>query len=451
MNSVPLVLPVTLAASTSRPEGPSDASSCATTLVDDASSIANVSSVTYWLKNGQASPTSQQFGSFDALDGVVLGCEDGTLYLLRQNSHHTPPISIGKPRLSRSSSPASAHLSGRSRSRPRTPTSSRSPFSLTSRARVVSGISDEQAQAPKNYVDFDEEPEKLKELLRGGIRDSASGDRLSLSLDRTATAAAEKQAVLSKGLSSPSGPARRSEAKSLLSATHSPSHSVTTLPSPPSPSSPSSPSRLPYHLSLGCHIFPQRSGTGNAVVGLRTLANGRHFVCLRSHGYDDNPFPPRPDHLTPFAGTSLYIPLRTDHVCCHRKYLISQQLPQRGPKKFDLRGQLGCGEGCSFTRLERYEWSVQVPCRPTDHVSQSRLLFLPLLPSVEESLRRGLRMMATVQANNNYLVWQSLSCGMVLTGGTKSSASTRLANGWSKGPQLGSVSAPMTTVSGRCD
>lgn len=286
MNSVPLVLPFTLAARTPRPEGPSDATSYASSLVDEASSVANVTSVTYWLKNGQASPTSQQFGSFDALDGVVLGCEDGTLYLLRQGRYTLPPIGIEKPPLSRSSSPASARLSGRSRSRPRTPTSSLAPFSLASRARVVSGISDEQAQAPKNYVDFDEEPEKLKELLRGGVRDSASGDRLPLSLDRiaAAAAAAEKQTTLSKGLSSPSGSVRRNEARSLLSATHSPALSVTTLPSPPSLSSPSSPSRLPYHLSLRCHIFPQRSGTGNAIVGLRTLANGRHFVCLQTQG-----------------------------------------------------------------------------------------------------------------------------------------------------------------------
>ncbi|KAF8260917.1 hypothetical protein EI94DRAFT_1747183 [Lactarius quietus] len=236
MNSVPLVLPFTLAASNSRPEGPSDASSCTITLVDEASSVANVTSITYWLKNGQVSPTSQQFGSFDAFDGVVLGCEDGTLYLLRQ-SHHTPlPVNIEKPLSSRSSSTASAPLSGRSRSR----------------------ISDEQALAPKNYVDFEEEPEKLKELLRGGVRDSASGDRLPLSLDRNA---AEKQPAWSKGLSSPSGPVRRCEANS-----------------------PSSPSRVPYHLSLRCHIFPQRSGTGNAVVGLSALANGRHIVCLRSQG-----------------------------------------------------------------------------------------------------------------------------------------------------------------------
>lgn len=355
MNSVPLVLPFTLAASPSKPEGPSDTSSCASTLADEASSIANVSSLTYWLKSGQASPTSQQLGSFDALDGVVLGCEDGTLYILRQGSHHTPPpISIEKPLLSRSSSPAAAHLSGRSRSRPRTPTSSLAPFSLTSRARVVSGISDEQAQAPKNYVDFDEEPEKLKGLLRGGVRDSASGDRVSLSLDRTATAA-EKQALLSKSLSSPSDPIRRSEVKSPLSATHSPALSVTTLPSPPSLSSPSSPLRLPYHLSLGCHIFPQRSGTGNAVVGLRTLASGRHFVCLRSQGYDSSPLPSNPVHLTSSIGTSLYTLLRMGRVSCHCKSPISQQLPQWGPKRFSPRGRLGRGEGCSSTIPGRYE------------------------------------------------------------------------------------------------
>jgi hypothetical protein len=288
MNSVPLLLPFTLAASTSRAEGPLDASSCTSTLVDEASSVANVSSITYWLKNEQGSPTSQQFGSFDAFDGVVLGCEDGTLYLLRQSHHSPPPINIEKPLSSRSSIKAasSAPLS-RSRSRPRSPTSSHAPFSLTSRARVVSAISGEQAQAPKNFVDFDEEPEKLKELLRGGIRDSASGGRLSLSLDRNASAA-EKQPAWSKGLSSPSGSVQRSEAKSLLSATHSPARSVNTPPSPPSLSSPSSPSRTPYHLSLGCHIFPQRSGTGNAVVGLRALANGRHFLCLRSQGYADS-------------------------------------------------------------------------------------------------------------------------------------------------------------------
>ena len=286
MNSVPLVLPFTLPASSSTREGSSDLPSCADILVDQASTIANVSCLTpYWPRSGSASLSCQHLGNSDALEGVALGCEDGTLYFLRQNRNRTSaPINIERPPLSsRSPSPTPVHLSSRSRSGPRTPTTSLSPFSLASRARVVSGITDEQAQAPKNYVDFDEEPEKLKEMLKGRRKDSTSKDgRPSLSFDRTA--ATEKLQVLSKTLPSPSGSVRRGEPKSLLSATHSPALSVTSLPSPhsviPSPFEPL------YQLSPEFHVFPSRSDPGNAVVGLHTLLNGRYLICLRSKGYD---------------------------------------------------------------------------------------------------------------------------------------------------------------------
>lgn len=288
MNSVPLVLPFTLPAGNSAPEGSSDPPSCANILVDQASTIANVSCLSpYWLRSGSASPSSQHFGTSDVLEGVALGCEDGTLYFLRPNRHRaSTPINTEKPLLSRSPSPTPVHVPSRSRSRPRTPTTSLAPFSLASRARVVSGISDEQAQAPKNYVDFDEEPEKLKELLKGGRKDSTSKDgRPSLSFDRTA--AFEKLHVPTKSLPSPSGSVRRGEPKSLLSATHSPTPSVTSLPSPTSHSVVQSPFQTPYQLSLEFHVFPSRSGAGNAVVGLHALANGRYLICLQSKGYDN--------------------------------------------------------------------------------------------------------------------------------------------------------------------
>ena len=288
MNSVPLVLPFTLPASSSALEGSSDHPSCSNILVDQASIIANVSCLTpYWLRSGSASPSCQQSGTSDALEGVALGCEDGTLYLLRQNRHHTSaPINIEKPLLSRSPSPTPVHFPSRSLSRPRTPTTSLAPFSLASRARVVSGISDEQAEAPKNYVDFDEEPERLKEMLKGGRKGSTSTDRRpSFSFDRTA--AIEKQHVPTKSLPSPSGSVRRGEPRSLLSATHSPTPSVTSLPSPASHSAIQSPFQLPYQLSLEFHVFPSRSGPGNAVVGLHALLkNGRYLICLQSQGYD---------------------------------------------------------------------------------------------------------------------------------------------------------------------
>jgi len=284
MNSVPLVLPFTLSVGITAPEGSSDPS-CANILVDQASDVANVSClVPYWLRSSLASPSSaQQLSSSDALEGVALGCDDGTLYLLRQSRNRTStPINIEQPPLSRPPSPAPVHLSSRSRSRSRTPIASLSPFSLASRAHVVSGISDEQAQAPKNYVDFDEEPEKLKELLKGGIKDSTSTDRPSLSLDRIAAI----QHIPSKGLASPSGSVRRGEAKSLLSATQSPTPSVVSLPFPTSRSAVSSPSHPPYQLSLEFHAFSPRSGPGNAVVGLHALVNGRYLICLQSQGYD---------------------------------------------------------------------------------------------------------------------------------------------------------------------
>jgi WD repeat-containing protein 7 len=285
MNSVPLVLPFTLATSNSGLEGPAHVSPCVHVLVEEASSIADVSCLAYWIRPGLTSPTAQHFSSSDALEAVVLGCEDGTLYLLRQSHHHTPAlINVEKPLLSRPPSPATVPLSNRSRSRPRTPTTSLAPFSFTSRARVVSGISGEQAQAPKNFVDFEEEPEKLKELLKGGVRDSASTERAPLSYERAAST--ERQPGHYKGRSSPSGSVRRSRVRSLLSATQSPALSITSLPSPASPSALPSPFRPSYHLSLESHIIPARSGSGNAVVGLHVLVNGRHVVCLQSQGYD---------------------------------------------------------------------------------------------------------------------------------------------------------------------
>jgi WD repeat-containing protein 7 len=282
MNSVPLVLPFTLSSSDSALEGSSDVLSCANVLIDQASATTGVSSLTpYWFRSGPASSPSQRFGS-DSLEGVALGCEDGTLFLLRQNRHGTSaPISVEKSLLSRSPSRKSARHSSRSHSRPRTPTSSLTPFSLASRARVVSAISDEQAQAPKNYVDFDEESEKLRELLKGGAKDSSSIDRPRRSFDRTIPT--ERQPVQSKGLASPSGPAPRGEGK-LLSGTHSPTASIT---SPPSPhSTPPSPFCTPHQLSLEFHVFPPRSGPSNAVVALHALVNCRHLLCLRSQGFD---------------------------------------------------------------------------------------------------------------------------------------------------------------------
>lgn len=334
MNSVPLVLPFTLSPSSSAPEGSSDVPSCANILIDQASAVANVSCLTpYWLRTGLVSSSGQQFSPSDALEGVVLGCEDGTLYFLLQNRHRPSALmGLERPLSSRSPSPAPIRHSGRSRSRPRTPTTSLTHFSPASRVRVVSGVCDEQAQAPKNRVDFDEEQERLKELLKGSIKDSASTDRLLPSFERAA--ATERQSRLSKGLPSPSGSVRRGDARSLLSATHSPTPSIPSPPSPTLHSALSSPLIPPYQLSLEFHVFPPRSGPGNAVAGLHALVHGRHLICLQSQGYGNlisfSFFFVRLDHRIVISPCTLS---RMGRVYCLCEFLKFLPYPQRVPRK----------------------------------------------------------------------------------------------------------------------
>lgn len=234
--------------------------------------------------------------------GAVLGCEDGSLYVFQPPfRNRLPPVeSIHSQSHSHRNSFAESELL----SPPLTPTHharrqsrgsrSSSPsfalhqatFNVTSRSLAVSGLSKEQVEAPKNYVDFEDEPEKLKELLKGkgAPRDKTIADNLVPNF--------EKGLVLEKS-SRPASPARlqmspvgkrRDEARSLLSATSSP------LFSPVSPSPPSSPMLLPlnsdasldpYQLSLRYHIIPKQSG---AVSAVHILDSDRLIVTLQESG-----------------------------------------------------------------------------------------------------------------------------------------------------------------------
>lgn len=237
--------------------------------------------------------------------GAVLGCEDGSLFVFQ------PPL---RSRLSTAESIHSQSHSHRNSvadsellSPPLTPTHharrhsrsmgsrSSSPsfalhqatFNVTARSHAVSGLSKEQVEAPKNYVDFEDEPEKLKEMLKGkGVpRDKTVTDNLVPNFD--------KGLMLEKS-SRPASPAplqttgpvakRREEARSLLSANSSPPFS------PFSPSTPASPMLLPvnadtsmdpYQLSLRYHILPKQSG---AVSTIHVLDNDRLLIILQESG-----------------------------------------------------------------------------------------------------------------------------------------------------------------------
>jgi len=157
-------------------------------------------------------------------------------------------------------------------------------LNMTPRSQAVSGLSKEKIEAPKNHVDFEDEPEKLKEMLKGkSVKDKNVTDNLVLNSEKGLTA--EKSPP--PPLFVPPGPVlrRKDDARSLLSATNSPPFT------PGSLSTPSSPSLMPLVssesstnqsiLCLRCHIVPHRSG---AVSAIQLLDNNRLFAVLQENG-----------------------------------------------------------------------------------------------------------------------------------------------------------------------
>jgi WD repeat-containing protein 7 len=188
----------------------------------------------------------------------------------------TPPDSLRVP----SHPPRSASSSG-----------FHSPFHIVPHSRVVSGITAEKVEAPRNYVDFEDEPEKLKDILEGRPhKDKALSDSPPhapegadlLEEPRNRSHQVTTQNSVSKHNDKP---------KSLLSATNSPAFTPKSISQSPSPRvrtsvPPFSPnaSSGPHDLSLMCHIIPHRSGHGRSVTGLQTLPDRGLFVVLHATG-----------------------------------------------------------------------------------------------------------------------------------------------------------------------
>ena len=228
--------------------------------------------------------------------GVALGCQDGTLYVFHPSSvacvvpqtsgqsRSTPVIDVDSvsnpPTPSRLAPrhPRPAYLNPRSDS----PSLAfhQAAFNITSRSRAVSGLSMDQVEAPKNHVDFEDEPEKLKEMLKGkGARDKT----VSHNNDKGLVAGRSQPPPLL--MPSGSNSKRKDDARSLLSATNSPPFT------PRSPSAPSSPILVPlvssdssasrYSLCLRFHIIPRRLG---AVSAVQLLDSNRLLGVLQDNG-----------------------------------------------------------------------------------------------------------------------------------------------------------------------
>jgi hypothetical protein len=233
--------------------------------------------------------------------GAVMGCKDGTVYVFQpssearvvpQNSNHSRPISLIDADVTSGRSTPS--LRARRHSRSYAGSRSASPslgfhqatLNMTSRSQAVSGLSKEKVEAPKNHVDFEDEPEKLKEMLKGkGVKDKTVTDNLVPNFEKGL--AVEKSPP--PPLLVPPGPIsrRKDDARSLLSATNSPPFT------PGSLSTPSSPTLVPlvssesstnqYILCLRFHIIPRRSGVVSAI---QLLDNSRLFAVLQDNGWD---------------------------------------------------------------------------------------------------------------------------------------------------------------------
>lgn len=129
----------------------------------------------------------------ETLGGALVGCEDGSLYLF----HAVKPSAARAPSMdtpTRNTNPSSStpssvsptprhHRRGFRSSRSLSPASAKSspfsPFQVT-KSTVVSSVSAEQVEAPKNYVDFEDQQEKLKGMIKnkGGVKDRTMVDAL---------------------------------------------------------------------------------------------------------------------------------------------------------------------------------------------------------------------------------------------------------------------------------
>lgn len=214
------------------------------------------------------------------VDGVLFGSHDGTLYVFKQarpNATSAGPTSQFYP--SRPTSPLRLSRDSRGPSRSSTPSlTSPSPFNVTPRSRIVSGITTERVEAPKNYVDFEDEPGKLKEMLKG----RNPKEKLAVSDAEPTRGTSVEKTPASSLLGPPNvGLKRKHIPKALLSPTHSPSLTSNSLPS----ASEQLFSGAPHDLSLWCHIIPPRSGPGRAVTSIRFInSDNEIFAALQETG-----------------------------------------------------------------------------------------------------------------------------------------------------------------------
>ncbi|TFK48775.1 WD40 repeat-like protein [Heliocybe sulcata] len=285
MSSNRFLIPLTLSASNSQRTSTSSGS---LDLIESSCSRAIPTSLISWtcaVKDHEGLQKDEQKNS--DISGVAMGCSDGSIYVFRATPMVQEHVSsnASSPGLQNTLgnlgpfSPTQRSRMAQSTSRSSSPSSVRSslaPFSVSSRSRIVSGITLEQAEAPKNYVDFEDEPEKLKDMLKG------KGPK-----ERTS---------LSEGVRSPSpsarivrspGPTPRTENIAGTGTPPPTSQSVTRAPSPTLSSSPAlaMPTPMQSSISLAFHLLPPRLGESHSISCMEVVRDSQALLCLQDTGY----------------------------------------------------------------------------------------------------------------------------------------------------------------------
>jgi len=217
--------------------------------------------------------------------GIAVGCQDGTVYMLTRSAFSaSTTIDPEVPQCidsTRPKHPTRLYRASYPSSRPVSPTvisSALSPtFNVTAKPRVVSGVTTDPVEAPKNYVDFEDEPDKLKDILKG------KNPRERHSISDTSSERAPKSTASSIVEAVPASKRKHAVPRSLLSAANS------RAPTPPPFSAPESPRESTlcpdfYAWSVRYHVIPARSGFRYAVTAIQFLSDSRYFAVLHETG-----------------------------------------------------------------------------------------------------------------------------------------------------------------------
>jgi len=279
-------------------------------------------------------PSPLQDQQMAPLRGAFIGYEDGSVYLFHPklgvkadlvspaqfNFELTdtplqtrPSTSSGISHLGRNSSAFSSQSSLKSTA---------NPFHL-SRSKVVSGVTAEAVEAPKNYVDFEEEQEKLKGLLKhkGLVKERHLMDGVLPSFEKNISL--DKYPVLplvttTTGIQ-PRKPAKKNSESHVRSSAHSraPSHPTNSASTPASPMTTLSHLHISgdiHSLYLRSHTFTSRFGPGKAISQLLVDESQRYVICLQNNGYTHQPCIPDAVLTTRIRDISI---LSTTDGSCH--------------------------------------------------------------------------------------------------------------------------------------